>query len=272
MTSLFVCPICGEALAREEGRYGCPAGHSFDVAREGYVNLLPPNRQHSKAPGDDREMAAARSRFLDGGWYGPLRQALCTLAEKYAPDRPVLLDVGCGEGWYTAALARTAASLDGRTAGIDLSKPAVKKAARRCPGSEIAVASAYHLPLGNGAVDLLTDCFSPLAPEEFYRVLKPGGIFLYVVPGPRHLWELKSVLYDSPYENEEKREEYSGFQYREVVPIECSFTLPSRQEIGDLYRMTPYFWKTPKAGAERLGALERLTVTAQFRIHVMEKI
>ena len=271
MESLFCCPICGRALAREEGRYSCESGHSFDLAKEGYVNLLPANRQHSTAPGDDREMAAARSRFLEGSWYGPLREKLCALVEAYTQDHPVLLDAGCGEGWYTAALGEAVLARGGRTAGVDLSKPAVRKAARRCPGAEIAVASVYHLPLGDHSVDILTDCFSPLAALEFYRVLKPGGIFLYVVPGPRHLWELKSVLYETPYENEEKREEYPGFRYVDIVPVETSFTLPYRQAIGDLFRMTPYYWKTPREGAERLGALDTLTVTGQFRVHVMEK-
>lgn len=271
MESLFCCPICSSVLTREANRYTCSGGHSFDVARENYVNLLPPNRRHSKTPGDDKEMAAARTRFLEGGWYSPLRDTLCSLVEQYAPSSPTLLDAGCGEGWYTQALARAVSLKGGRTAGVDLSKPAVKKAAKRCPGSEIAVASVYHLPLEGNSVDLLTDCFSPLAVAEFFRVLKPGGKFLYVVPGPRHLWELKEVLYESPYENEEKQEEYPSFRYVEVVPVECGFTLPSLQDIGDLYRMTPYFWKTPKKGAERLGKLETLTVTAQFRIHVLER-
>lgn len=271
MESLFCCPICGEGLRREPGRYFCPQGHSFDLAKEGYVNLLPANRQHSKAPGDDKEMAAARTRFLDGGWYAPLRDTLCGLIEKYAPNCPALLDVGCGEGWYTAALAETVSARGGRTAGVDLSKPGVKKAARRRPSGEFAVASVYHLPLQEASVDILTDCFSPLAAEEFYRVLKPGGIFLYVVPGPRHLWELKGILYDTPYENEEKRDAYPGFRYKEVVPVESRFTLPAPQAIHDLFHMTPYFWKTPKEGAERLESLEALTVTAQFRIHIMEK-
>lgn len=271
MESLFCCPICGEDLHREQGRYVCPGGHSFDRAKEGYVNLLPANRQHSKAPGDDKEMAAARTRFLEGGWYEPLRKTLCSLVEKYGADHPALLDAGCGEGWYTSALAETVSAMGGRVAGVDLSKPAVKKAARRYSGGEFAVASVYHLPLADASLDLLTDCFSPLAAEEFYRVLKPGRIFLYVVPGPRHLWELKEVLYETPYENEDRREEYPGFRYREVAAVETAFTLPDPQAIRDLYRMTPYFWKTPKEGAERLGRLDTLSVTAQFRIHVLER-
>lgn len=265
--SLFCCPVCGGALTREANRYACAAGHSFDLAREGYVNLLPANRQHSKAPGDDREMAAARTRFLDGGWYAPLRDALRALVTPGC----VLLDAGCGEGWYTQALAQ-AVLPGGRTAGVDLSKPSVKKAARRCPDAEFAVGTVYHLPVAPASVDVLVDCFSPLAAAEFARVLRPGGRFLYVVPGPKHLWELKQVLYDAPYENEERQEEYPGFRYVDVAPVETQFTLPNPQTIQDLFRMTPYFWKTPEAGAARLTRLDRLTVTGQFRIHVLERV
>lgn len=271
MESLFCCPICGAELERGAGEYACPRGHRFDLAREGYVNLLPANRRRSKAPGDDRDMIRARTRFLEGGWYSPLRDALCRLLETLAPHARALLDAGCGEGYYTQALARVMALRGGRTAGIDLSKSAVRHAARLCPEGEIGVASVYHLPMANGAVDTLVDCFSPLAIDEFRRVIEPGGTFFYVVPGPRHLWELKEILYERPYENEEKRERYPGFSQPEVTAVETRFTLERRADIQDLFRMTPYAWKTPREGAARLEELDRLTVTGQFRVHVMRR-
>ncbi len=271
MPSLFSCPICGGPLEWEPGRYVCPSRHSFDLAREGYVNLLPANRQHSKAPGDDKEMAAARTRFLEGGWYSPLRDKLTALVRDLAPEGAALLDAGCGEGWYTASLTQAIGEKGGRAAGVDLSKPAVKKAARRCSAAEVAVASVYHLPLPDASVDVLVNCFSPLAIGEFCRVVKPGGWFLYVVPGPRHLWELKEVLYDNPYENEEKAEEYPGFSLKSVEPVETVFTLTQPEDIAALFHMTPYTWKTPRDGAARLAALDCLSVTAQFRIHIFQK-
>lgn len=271
MESLFCCPICGGTLECRPGQYRCSGGHSFDTAREGYVNLLPANHQHSKAPGDDKEMVQARTRFLEGGWYEPLREKLCKLTEARAPQRPVLLDAGCGEGWYTAALAQVCGEKGGRTAGVDLSKPAVRRAARRCPEGEIAVASVYRLPVGTGAVDLLVDCFSPLALEEFRRVIKPGGWFFYVVPGPRHLWQLKEILYDRPYENEEKLQGFPGFRLEEVAKVEDTFTLPRQEDIQALYHMTPYSWKTPREGAARLEGVERLTVGAQFHIYQLRR-
>ena len=187
MQSMFLCPVCGGALRREPHALVCPQRHSLDVAAAGYTNLLPANRKHSRLPGDDNQMAAARSRFLDGGFYAPLQKQLCRLAVQAAPK--AVLDSGCGEGYYTAGIhAALAQSGPVRMAGIDISKFALRRAAKRCPPVEFAVASAYHLPLAADSVDLLVNCFSPLGLDEFRRVLRPGGIFLYVVPGPRHLW------------------------------------------------------------------------------------
>lgn len=262
----FSCPFCGGALSREMGRCFCPKGHSFDVAREGYVNLLPVNQRHSKNPGDDKQMVAARTAFLDGGWYEPLRAELCALVDGLGLPAPVLLDAGCGEGYYTAALVKTVAARGGCVVGVDLSKAAVRRAAKRCPDAEIAVASVYRLPLPDAAADIVVDCFSPLADAEFRRVLRPGGYFLYVVPGARHLWELKEILYDAPYENEEKVEQYPGFALTDTVPVETDFTLCRTEDIQALFHMTPYAWKTPKDGAARLAALQELHVAAQFRI------
>ena len=192
--SLFLCPICAAPLTREGQAYRCPNRHSYDVAREGYVHLLPANQKHSKhpgRPGDGRRPHPLSGRRL----VCPLRDALCALAAERLAPGGALLDAGCGEGYYTqgifSALQNKAKSFS--LAGVDQSKAALKKAARRVPGAEFAVASVYRLPVGDGAVDLLLDCFAPLALREYRRVLRPGGVFLYVVPAPRHLLELKEI-------------------------------------------------------------------------------
>ena len=271
--SLFRCPHCAAPLNREARSYTCPNGHCFDIAKEGYVHLLPANRKHSKSPGDDKGMVTARNQFLSRDYYAPLRDALCALALEHTGGQVSVLDSGCGEGYYTAGIyaALTGAGREVKLAGIDLSKPSVRLAAKRVPQGEFAVASAYHLPVGDGSVDLLLNCFSPLALEEFRRVLRPGGAFLYVVPGAGHLWELKQVLYDSPYPNKEENIPYEGFSYERVVPVETVMDVAG-EDLRDLFQMTPYYWKTPKAGAERLAALDGLRVRAEFRIHVFRKI
>ena len=133
MSGLFVCPLCGGALERQGGSYLCPNGHCYDVAKEGYTYLLPVNRRHSKAPGDDKAMTAARHAFLEKGYYTPLREKLCQLAVELTGDAPAVLDSGCGEGYYTAGIyqALCAAGKAPRMAGIDISKPILRLAARR---------------------------------------------------------------------------------------------------------------------------------------------
>ena len=268
--SLFCCPICRNPLVRETSAYRCPAGHSYDVAREGYTHLLPANRKHSKMPGDDKGMAAARSVFLSKDYYAALRDALCRLALDYAPEHPAVLDTGCGEGYYTSAVYRALrdAGKAPCMAGTDISKAILRRAAKREKDVEFAVASSYHLPVADGAVDLLVNCFSPLAIEEFRRVLSPGGAFVYVVPSEKHLWELKQVLYDRPYPNQVKQTPYPGFSYREIRHVESVIHLPCQEDIHALFQMTPYYWKTPRSGAERLAALTALDVTISFDIHV----
>lgn len=271
--SLFLCPICGSPLTREGSSYRCPGRHSYDISREGYVHLLPANKKHSANPGDDKDMIAARTAFLDGGWYAPLREELCRLANAYTNTNPAILDAGCGDGYYTEGIfsALENSGKSPRAAGIDLSKFGLKKAARRAGGVEFAVASVYHLPVADGSIDLLVDCFAPLALEEYRRVLKPGGVFLYVVPAARHLMELKAVLYDNPYPNAEEAVPYDGFDYVDIVPVTAAMEIRDRESLSALFRMTPYAWKTPKEGVERLNRLDGLDITMDFRIHMFRK-
>ena len=268
--SLFRCPNCAAPLLREERRYLCPAGHSFDLAAAGYAHLLPANQKNSKNPGDDKSMVASRTAFLDAGYYAPLQDTLCTVtAEELAGKEDcAVLDCGCGEGYYTAGIAQT---VQAKIAGIDISKFALKKAARRVPGGEFAVASAYHLPVMDGSVDVLLNVFSPLAVEEFARVLKPGGAFIYVVPSALHLWEMKQVLYKQPYENEVRRDDYPGFTYLGTKQVREKLHLTCSAHIMALFGMTPYAWKTPREGVEKLRGLDELDCQIGFDIHIYRK-
>ena len=271
--SLFRCPICEAPLQRLQRTYVCPKGHSYDISADGYTHLLPANRKNSKMPGDDKGMAAARTAFLNKGYYAPLRDRLCRLAMELTDRRASVLDTGCGEGYYTSGIyqALLQSGKEVHMAGTDISKFILRRAAKREKDIEFAVASSYHLPVGDSAIDLLVNCFSPLALEEFRRVLKPGGKFLYVVPSERHLWQLKEVLYDTPYPNEVKLTPYEGFRYLQVAQVRDTITVTGQEDIHALFQMTPYYWKTPKSGAQRLARLEKLQTEIAFDIHVYEK-
>ncbi len=270
---MFLCPVCSEGLFFTEQGLGCKNGHRFDRSAAGYVHLLPANKKHSKQPGDDKAMCSARNRFLSGGFYAPLCQKLEQLTRKYAQPNMHILDAGCGEGYYTAAVYQAACE-QGRSAqlaGIDISKFALKYAAKRLPQAEFAVASSYHLPLKNESVDLILNCFSPMASQEFRRVLKSGGHLFYVVPAPMHLWELKEALYSTPYQNKRQTIEYDGFRLEDVQTVESTIQLTDPQQIQDLFTMTPYFYKTPKEGQQALEQLQQLTVQIAFDIHIFSR-
>ncbi|MVB12217.1 23S rRNA (guanine(745)-N(1))-methyltransferase [Caprobacter fermentans] len=272
---IFACPVCGATLRREETAYRCPQGHSYDLAKEGYVYLLPPNRKHSADPGDSREMVAARRRFLEAGHYAPFSDCLNRLAEDSLPQgRPVILDAGCGEGYYAGRLRehllkRGAAP---EQYGLDISKSAVRAAAKKYRGIMFAVGSIFGIPALSASADVLTDVFAPIVPREYARVLRPGGVLILAVPSQRHLYGLKEILYDEPYENEYRETEYPGFAFLRRVPVRGNITLNGAREIGDLFAMTPYFRKTPREGCERLARTQMLRTEIGFDFLLYRKV
>ncbi len=268
---IFCCPACGGALERHENALVCSKGHSYDLARQGYVHLLPVQQMHAKVPGDTKQMVDARRKFLALGHYDAFRDTLRRLAAAHLPEGGTVLDAGCGEGFYTAALLETAREKGGRVAGVDISKYAVKAAAGQHKGIDFAVASLFHIPCAAESVDVLTDVFAPIVPGEFHRVLKPGGVMILAVPGARHLYGMKTVLYDAPYENEERDTDYDGFDFLGAESVAREITVEGTENIEALFSMTPYYWKTDVAGGERLRRLNTLQTEIKFRFLVYRR-
>lgn len=247
----FACPICGGRLEKKERTGVCEKGHSFDIARQGYIHLLPVNKMHSAVPGDTKEMVDARRNFLEAGYYGLFRQALCRiLQENLKEESPVILDAGCGEGYYTCSVAE--AFPNGQVLGFDISKAAVKAAAGKYKSVSFGVASCFAIPMEDNSCHCLFNVFAPIVPEEFRRVVKPGGFLLLAVPGERHLYGMKEILYDAPYENPHRDTEYPGFTFLSRQRVEDVITVPDGKTAMELFSMTPYYWKTSKEGGERL--------------------
>ncbi len=174
----YQCPLCQLPLLPAEGYWVCGGQHRFDCAREGYVNLLPVQFKRSREPGDDRAMMQARRAFLEAGHYRRMRDRVIELINGLQTDRCMRwLDIGCGEGYYTSALAAAVAarSAQGRVYGLDIAKNAVRAAAKRYPAVRFCVASSQRLPFIDRSLDGILRIYAPCNPAEMYRVLKPGG-------------------------------------------------------------------------------------------------
>lgn len=245
--------------------YKCPAGHSYDISSKGYVNLLLSN---TAGHGDSKDMVLARRSFLEKGYYAPLAEKIVSAVKKYDPS--TLLDIGCGEGYYTEKVKNALPGCD--VYGFDISKEAASRAAKRCKECSIAVAGAYKMPYKTGAFDLMYNIFSPLAPDEIGRGLKKGGIFIYAVSGREHLIELKRAVYDSVFVKEEQDDKISGFELTEKDSILYNMELDSPEDIRALFDMTPYSKKTSRSDREKLNKLEKLQVTAAFNILIYTRL
>jgi len=265
------CPNCGNPLTAEEKRFFCLKGHSFDRAKEGYVNLLLQSGKHSKIPGDNQQMVQARRAFLEKGYYAPLADAL---AQKMASDLPQkgvsVLDAGCGEGYYTDKVWQ--ALKVPQMIGVDISKFALRAAAKKNKAITYGVGSIFHLPIEDRAADAVMTLFAPYCGEEFCRVLKTGGRLYRVIPDRDHLWELKSAVYDRPYENEVQDFTLEGFRFLEAVSVRTMLQLDGSTDIKNLFGMTPYAYKTSAENAARLDALETLQTRASFLILCYQRV
>jgi 23S rRNA (guanine745-N1)-methyltransferase len=274
ISMLFLCPKCKKNLIVKEGGVAlCESGHAYDRSKEGYYNLL--LGAAGGTHGDNAEMISARREFLSKGYYAPLADAIAEAAWRLAPAAESILDAGCGEGYYTERVYAEFSSHRGECSALinafDISKAAVKRAAKRIPGGSFAVASSYAIPLADGSVDLIINTFSPLAAEETLRVLKPGGIFLMAIPAEEHLYELKSVIYDKPYKNEPQSTALPGFVLIEKKSIRFQMELECASDIKNLFMMTPYAYRTSAEGRARALALEELSCCADFIILAYRK-
>lgn len=271
--SIFICPVCGKKLEISGNSYGCEAGHSFDISRSGYVNLLLSKHIGKTVHGDNKLMVQSRREFLDKGYYSPLCEALCEAVSEHFSGS-VIIDAGCGEGYYTAAIIDKLKQLNiaADVCGIDISKTAVEFSAKRCRSAELAVASVFHIPVGESSCDMLVTLFSPYCGEEFRRVLKKGGIMIMAIPSEDHLWELKQAIYDTPYKNQVKPYELEGFELVNKKRITYEMQLDNSEDINALFSMTPYYYRTGREQQERLARLSQITTKADFELLVYRNI
>ncbi|MFE8104044.1 23S rRNA (guanine(745)-N(1))-methyltransferase [Brenneria goodwinii] len=269
----YQCPLCQQPLHRIKQQWSC-GRHHFDCAKEGYVNLLPVQFKRSKQPGDSAEMMQARRMFLDAGHYQPLRDYVAQRINEILPDTAAaLLDIGCGEGYYTSALAdrlkqRRPAMV---VYGLDVSKAAIQRAAKRYREVDYCVASSQRLPFSDRSLDALLKIYAPCNDAELQRTVKAGGWVVTVSPGPRHLYQLKAEVYDRVQLHPNREETLSGFQLMEQQTLAYPMQL-SGQEGAALLQMTPFAWRaTPEVG-KKLQETDQFTCETDFIIRLHQRV
>lgn len=273
MTKGFICPVCKRELEDCGALYRCARNHCFDKSKFGYVNLLQSQKSAAKRHGDDRLMIRARRDFLSKGYYSILCDRLSELCFELLLNNAVVLDAGCGECYYSAAI-KDYAQAKGESFdffGVDISKDALEFASKRKCGVTTAVASLFDLPVADKSCDALLNIFSPEADEEFMRVLKNGGYLFRVIPLENHLFELKKLIYDNPYLNHVPPPELDGFTLINEIRLCKTLEISSAEDIENLFKMTPYYYKTGRADQEKLSAEDYLKTQAEFGIRVYRK-
>jgi len=273
----YLCPICARPLSAQDKSLACEQRHQFDLAKEGYVNLLPVQNKKSKNPGDNKEMMQARREFLDQGFYQSLSDKVNSIAQQAltAVNAPNILDLGCGEGYYTHRLAQAIATLSNtdatpQIAGLDISKSAIRYAAKRYKTISFCVASAYSTPFADASQDLVTRIYAPSQDAELARIIKTGGYLLTVTPAAEHLFELKQKIYQTPEKHDMKIEDITGFELIEQQRLTDLITLAQAKDSKNLLEMTPLAWKMSDEQKAEIYAAD-LTLTLDFNITLYKR-
>ncbi len=252
------CPICGAEIEIEGRSLFCGGAkkHCYDLASSGYVNLSAPGQSNG---GDSKGAVRARSAFLDTQHYRPISDGICRLIKKHCPEDALVIDAGCGEGYYSTAIAKSGCSV----AGFDLSKFACEAASKRVKreGLENAffgVASVFDMPLTDNCADAVVNVFAPCVEQEYSRVLKNDGVLMVVYAGPDHLLGLKRAIYEQTHTNEERADLPKNMREIDRERLQLKIKVSGNENIKNLFAMTPYYWRTSQSDVEKLDSLSEL--------------
>jgi 23S rRNA (guanine745-N1)-methyltransferase len=276
----LACPIDGKPLQCREKQFICEHGHVYDIARQGYVNLLPVQHKRTREPGDSKAMVIARTQFLQSGIYQPIAATLAQIvSEHLTTDQDYcLMDAGCGEGYYFDFIAGVLERLpgDGHLSfiGLDISKPAIIEAAKKNKHIRWIVGTNRQPPVAQHSVDIIICVFGFHSFEGFDQALKPGGMIILVEPGTDHLKELREIIYKELKKNAPR--DISATTPAVFSPIGTQ-SLQFRtgeidnEQIHNLLVMTPHLYRATKEGKEAAASLQTLELTVDVVFTLLKK-
>ena len=277
--ALLLCPVCKDKLIKDACNkiYKCNNNHTYDIAKEGYVNLLISNQKRSKNPGDSKEMVLSRVEFLSMDYYKPISNKINEMIAECLGKNNIakfnIMDLGCGEGYYLTNLKNymNKNNIKANYYGMDVSKEAVKYASKTDKDCVWAVGNNFHIPSCDKSIDCILSVFSPIDINECNRILKDDGVFIRVLPRTNHLIQLRNIIYSEVHLNEKV---YTADAYENEYIKESNVTFDitlNKEEILSLLKMTPHYWKSTAENKEKLEVYESLVITIDMRIGVFQK-
>ncbi len=291
----LACPIDGKSLQQTDKQYVCENGHTFDIARQGYVNLLPVQHKRSKQPGDSKAMVLARTNFLNTGIYRPVAKKLAEtvsaliINDKSINDKNInhkdhcILDAGCGEGYYFDYIFNALKNETGvgelSFIGLDISKDAIIQATKRNKQISWIVGTNRQPPVEEESVDVILCLFGFMNVDGFYKILKSGGKVIVVDPGIEHLKELREIIYPEIKNPQQLATQHlssaqtknNGFSLINSETLLYKVHIDNNAQINNLLLMTPHFYRASKAGREVACHLQQLDLTIDVVFSVLEK-
>ena len=253
----ILCPKCKKELFLSEKTYKCINNHTYDLSKEGYLNL---NLKNSQNTGDNKLMIKARKDFLEKGYYDFLKDEINNLID----EDDTLIDLACGEGYYTSSFKAK------EKIGIDLSKTGLKLAAKNDKSTTYLLNSIFHNPIQDNCADKIITIFAPIAKKEIVRLLKDDGKFILVKPDKNHLFELKQIIYEKPYLNEIEDIKIDGLKLVDEIFISDVVNI-NKQDLNNLFMMTPYYNTSSKKDKDKLNSIDSLNVSLSFIIDIYQK-
>ncbi|KGJ87400.1 23S rRNA (guanine(745)-N(1))-methyltransferase [Colwellia psychrerythraea] len=263
----YRCPLCLQNLLLEHKSYRCVNKHSFDQAKQGYVNLLPVQFKHSKEPGDNKAMVQARRAFLDKGYYQPLLDSMLALYTKYGDKNATIFDAGCGEGFYT----HQHKTEHNNVYGVDIAKETIKIAAKRYQDCFFSVATLSDLPFDDGKFSWLYSVYAPILENEFSRILQDKGYLLTVTPADNHLFELKSLIYRQAKQHDTSKQPIEQLTLVEEQRLSYMMNFDNSEDVLNLLAMTPFAFKASGELINELKQQNKFNCQADFVLRLYQK-
>lgn len=272
---VLVCPICKQPLVLQRKSLVCLGEtngkhHCFDISSAGYCDLS----YRSGGSGDPKDAVTDRTAFLDKGYYSKINDRLTEICAKYLSANSMIVDAGCGEGYYSENVAINLNNC--RIFGADLSKHAVHRASvrrnlRGGKNSFYSVASIFNLPIRDNVADCVISMFAPVAEDEFKRILKSGGILIIGAAARNHLLGLKEAIYDSVHFNDIRADLPQSMNLIDRININYIASIDNHEDINRLFGMTPYRFRTSEKSMQRLNQLKSLETEVDVDFYVYKK-